>query len=219
MLQWLNTLSVDDVTAVDVAGVRTSTTGSRASGRPGHMVLATSGSSGKCSFLNQTRGDDRAEEAPLPPQRRLAAGARRARTPAGAGRCSGSGRSRAPTARSPRPTSMPRTGAGPGATFALGVEPLRIADVSRMAAMRKKLADGSAHAAGDRRVRSRGRRQGRRRAAAMLKLADTILDHRHEPMMLSGLWAQFLTLIARARERGIGDGEFHPKASSRAAAA
>jgi hypothetical protein len=29
--------------------------------------------------------------------------------------------------------------------------------------------------------------------------------------MLSGLWAQYMLLIARARERGIGDGEFHPQ--------
>jgi hypothetical protein len=30
-------------------------------------------------------------------------------------------------------------------------------------------------------------------------------------MMLSGMWAQYMALIARARERGIGDGEFHPQ--------
>ena len=32
----------------------------------------------------------------------------------------------------------------PGHTYALSDEPLRIAEVSRMAAMRKKMADGSA---------------------------------------------------------------------------
>jgi hypothetical protein len=31
------------------------------------MVLATSGSSGKCSFLNHTRGDVALKKAPLPP--------------------------------------------------------------------------------------------------------------------------------------------------------
>ena len=44
----------------------------------------------------------------------------------------------------------------------------------------------------------------------MLELADKVLDHRHEPIMLSGLWAQHM-VIQRARERGIGDGEFHPQ--------
>jgi hypothetical protein len=47
--------------------------------------------------------------------------------------------------------------------------------------------------------------------AAMLKLVDTILDRRREPMMVAGMWAQYMALIARARERGIGDGEFHPR--------
>jgi hypothetical protein len=31
------------------------------------------------------------------------------------------------------------------------------------------------------------------------------------PMLLSGMWAQYMVLIARARERGIGDAEFHPQ--------
>ena len=45
----------------------------------------------------------------------------------------------------------------------------------------------------------------------MRKLADKILDHRHEPIMISGLWAQHMMIIECARERGIGDGEFHPQ--------
>jgi len=56
--------------------------------------------------------------------------------------------------------------------------------------------------------------EAKRKAAqgreAMLGLVDKILDHRHEPLMISGMWAQYMMLIARARERGIGDGEFHP---------
>ena len=38
-----------------------------------------------------------------------------------------------------------------------------------------------------------------------------ILAHRHEPIILSGLWAQHLIIIRRARELGIADGEFHPQ--------
>jgi len=37
-----------------------------------------------------------------------------------------------------------------------------------------------------------------------------LLDRRHEPLFISGMWAQHMAIIGRARERGIGDGEFHP---------
>jgi hypothetical protein len=57
MLTWLNTLSVDDVSKVDVEGVKDVDDWIARLWEAGHMVLATSGSSGKCSFLNHTRGD------------------------------------------------------------------------------------------------------------------------------------------------------------------
>src|SRR5207244_6792693 len=95
----------------------------------------------------------------------------------------------------------------PGNTFSLTDEPLRIADVSRMAAMRKKMAEGTATPQEIADFEAETRRKATEGRAAMAKLADTILDHRHEPMMLSGMWAQYMALIARARERGTGDGE------------
>jgi hypothetical protein len=98
----------------------------------------------------------------------------------------------------------------PGQTHALTDDPLRIADVSRMAAMRKKMADGSAAPEEIAQFEQEAARKGAEGEARMLKLADAILDRRHEPIMIAGMWAQYMLLIARARERGIGDGEFHP---------
>jgi hypothetical protein len=46
---------------------------------------------------------------------------------------------------------------------------------------------------------------------ALQRLVDRILEHRHEPIVLSGLWAQHMAIIRRARELGIRDGEFHPR--------
>ena len=57
MLQWLQTLSVADVSNVDVNGVKDIDDWIARLWDAGHLVLATSGSSGKCSFLNHTRGD------------------------------------------------------------------------------------------------------------------------------------------------------------------
>jgi hypothetical protein len=57
MLQWLNTLSVADVSGVDVSGVRDVDDWLERLWDAGHAVIATSGTTGKCSFLNHTMGD------------------------------------------------------------------------------------------------------------------------------------------------------------------
>lgn len=57
MLTWLKTLSAQDPTTVDVTGVTGVDDWIERLEQAGHLVLATSGSSGKCSFLNATRND------------------------------------------------------------------------------------------------------------------------------------------------------------------
>jgi len=80
-----------------------------------------------------------------------------------------------------------------------------------MAAMRKKMAQGDATPSEIAEFEQQAAQQGAEARTDMLRLADLILDHRHEPIYLTGLWAQHMMLIQRARERGIGDGEFHPQ--------
>jgi hypothetical protein len=210
MLQWLNTLSVDDVSGVDVNGVKDVDDWIARLWGSGHMVLATSGSSGKCSFLNHTRGDGELKKRHFRhsvawPFARPSADAKDARPVFWLGPIKG------PNSAIAAANINAENWGRPGATYALTDEPLRIADVSRMAAMRKKMADGSAAPQEIATFEAQAQRKASEGQAAMLKLADTILDHRHEPIMLSGLWAQHMALIARARELGIGDGEFHPQ--------
>ena len=89
--------------------------------------------------------------------------------------------------------------------------PLRMADVNRATAMRKKMADGSAMPGEIAAFEAEAAAKAERGRAEMLELADLILDHRGEPIMLSGMWAQHMMIVKRARERGIGDGRFHPE--------
>lgn len=204
MLQWLNTLSVADVTGVDVAGVGDVDDWIGRLWDAGHMVLATSGSSGKCSFLNHTRGDQAMKKrhfkhsvcwpfAKASPDRPVF----------------WLGPINGPNSAIEAARFNAENWGRPGATFVLTEEPLRIADVSRMAAMRKKMSDGSAAPQEIAAFEQNAAVRAAEGMAAMRKLADDILDRRHEPMMLTGMWAQYMALIARARERGIGDGEFH----------
>jgi hypothetical protein len=175
----------------------------------GHRVLATSGSSGKCSFLNQTAGDRAMKQRHFRhsvawPFARPGADASQARPVFWLGPIRG------PNSAIEAANINAANWGRPGATYALTDEPLRIADVSRMAAMRRKMADGTAAPQEIAAFEDEARRKGADGLAAMRRLADTILDRRHEPIMISGMWAQYMALIARARERGIGDGEFHP---------
>ena len=206
MLQWLNTLSVADVSGVDTAGVKDVDDWIARLWDAGHMVLATSGSSGKCSFLNHTRGDSALKKRHF----RHSVGwpfvkANADRTVFWLGPIKG------PNSAVEAANFNAENFGRPGQTHALTDAPLRIADVSRMAAMRKKMADGSATPQEIGAFEAEALRKASEGRAALNRLVDAILDHRHEPMLLSGMWAQYMVLIARARERGIGDAEFHPQ--------
>ena len=206
MLQWLNTLSVADVSGVDVAGVKDVDDWIARLWDAGHMVLATSGSSGKCSFLNHTRGDSSMKKRHF----RHSVGwpfvkANADRTVFWLGPIKG------PNSACEAANFNAENFGRPGQTHALTDAPLRIADVSRMAAMRKKMADGSATPQEIGAFEAEAVAKSAEGRAALNRLIDAILDHRHEPMLLSGMWAQYMVLIARARERGIGDAEFHPQ--------
>jgi hypothetical protein len=205
MLQWLGSLSVEDVSGVDVEGVTNVDEWLERLWDAGHAVIATSGSSGKVSFLNQTMAD-------------------RARKVRHFGRTSGwpfaradgdhvyfwlgpsSGRTSAVEAFLANAENWGR----PGEVHALSDEPLLISEVSTSAAFRTRMANGTATPDEIAEVERRGAAKAARVRVDLLGFADRIVAHRHQPIFVSGMWAQHLTIIERARELGVGDGEFHP---------
>lgn len=206
MLEWLGTLSVADVSNVDVTGVTNVDEWLDRLWDAGHAVIATSGSSGKCSFLNHTM-EDRANKTwhmrhtvgwPF-----VKAGEPRPFFWLGPLK----GRNSAIESA----ISNAQNWGKPGAIHSLTEQPLRISDVSRMAAMRTKMAAGTATPEEIESMNAGAAEQAARMRAEVNKVADTILAHRHEPIFLSGLWSQHMLIIQRARELGIGDGEFHPQ--------
>jgi hypothetical protein len=205
MLQWLDTLSVEDVTGVDVDGVTNVDEWLERLWEAGHAVIATSGSTGKCSFLNQTVGDrDRRTR-----HFRYSSGwpfARADQDHACFWLGPSSGRTSAVEAFRANAENWGR----PGAVHALSDEPLLISEVSEMAAFRTRMASGTATPDEIADVERRGEAKAARVRADLLEFADAIVAHRDEPIFLSGMWAQHLTIIERARELGVGDGEFHP---------
>lgn len=206
LLKWLDGLSVPDLMAIDIAGVTSVDEWLERLWAADHRVLATSGSSGKCSFLNHTAGDQESKKrhfkycAAWPVQV-----ASRDRPVFWMGQIAG-------------PNSAVEAGqfardnwGREGQFYTLTQEPLRISEVSRMASYRKKLADGSATPEEIASFEAESAAKGVRGSEDMTRFADAVLDRRHEPIYLMGFWAQHLAIIERARQRGIGDGDFNPR--------
>jgi hypothetical protein len=205
MSQWLNTLSVEDVSDVDVGGVTDVDAWLERLWDAGHAVIATSGSSGKCSFLNHTMGD-RARKT------------RHFKYSSGwpFTRSDGDhayfwlgpsvGRTSAVEAFVTNAENWGRS----GEIFALSDEPLLISEVSEMAAFRTRMATGTATPDEIADMERRAGLKSERVQVDLAKFTEKIVDYRDRPIFLSGMWSQHMMIIERARELGVGDGEFHP---------
>ena len=206
MLAWLQTLSVRKTADVEVEGVTDADDWIARLEAAGHHVLATSGTSGKCSFLNH---------APEDLERKLRHWRRALGWPwltPGQDRPFFSlGPSAGPNSAIESALIGAQVWAPPGDAHFLTDEPLRISDIAAGQALRKRMAEGTATPGEVQAFEEGAAQRGGRMIEAVRAFADQILERRHQPMTLTGLWSQHLTVIARARELGIPDGEFHPE--------
>lgn len=207
MLQWLGTLSVESTANVNVEGVRDIDEWVERLHAAGHRVLVTSGTSGKCSFLNQSTTD-------------LERKIRHFRHVTGWPYAQPANDRHyyflGPMKGANSAIEAARIGAAnwakPGGTHALTDEPLRITELTRAAVLRKRMAEGVASPAEIAQFEADGARKAATNRERLEALAADIFAHRDEPIFILGLWAQYMTLIELARARGIPDGDFHPHA-------
>lgn len=205
LLQWLQTLSVSDVSNTDVEDVRDVDDWITRLRAAGHLVLATSGSSGKVSFLNQTVGDREGKK------RHFARTMGWPFTKPNADRpYFALGPSQGFNSAIEAQQIQAEIWGRPGDIHFLTDEPLLIAEVSAMATLRKRMADGDATPGEIQKAEAAGAAKGARMNQALDQIADTIISHRHEPIVLGALWAQHMMIIDKARALGVEDGAFHP---------
>ena len=170
MLQWLNTLSVEDVTDVDVTGVSDVDEWLERLWDAGHAVIATSGSSGKCSFLNHTMGDRARKTRHF----KYSSGWPFARAD-GDHAYFWLGPSAGRTSAVEAFVANAENWGRPDEIFALSDEPLLISEISEMAAFRTPDGQRHGHAGRDRGRRARSAGQGRTRAGGPRQV------HREDP--------------------------------------
>ena len=207
MNAWLDTVSSQRVRDLDVDSVTDQDSWIDRLHDAGHMVMATSGTSGKNSFLPGTRGDiDFSMRAIVPSLAWNFGVAPRQDRPVFV-----LGPKYGPTRAPLYNRTMADAYGRENARFFLTEEPLRISDITEMAALRKAIADGTAMpsdiAAHEQRAAERAARMDERLA----ELIDAILDFRDEPQIISGFWPQLWTMLGTARRRGVPAGSFHPE--------
>jgi hypothetical protein len=198
---WLNTLSKVPVEGIDTQGIADSDEWIKRLHDAGHYVFATSGTSGKNSFLNQTAKDIAFSNKVTVP-RSVAQDRSRPVFVLGP--------RKAPNRASATFAHMVDVVGRPDAVYFLTDAELRISDLSAMARMRRRIGDGTATPSEIAEFEA-GLKLRRDFADQMLDgLIDKILAHRDEPMLLVGLTPQLFRVVEAARERGVPEGSFHP---------
>ena len=164
-------------------------------------MFATSGTSGKNSFLNQTAKDIAFSNKVTVPKSVAQDRSRPVFV---------LGPRKAPNRASATFSHMVDVVGRPDAVYFLTDAELRISDLSAMARMRRRIGDGTATPSEIAEFEA-GLKLRRDFADQMLDgLIDKILAHRDEPMLLVGLTPQLFRVVEAAQERGIPEGSFHP---------
>lgn len=198
---WLSTLAKYPVGNVNVDGVRDADEWIARLHDAGHYVFATSGTSGKSSFLDQSAKDVAfANKLFIPARLRNAP-----RRPVFV-----LGPRKAPNRASASFNHVVAVCGRPDAVYFLTDAELRITDLSQMTRMRRKIGEGTATPSEISEFEQDMKLRQNASQAMLGSIADAIMKHRHEPIILFGLTPQLWTVVEAARARGLPDGCFHP---------
>ena len=206
MLQWLNTLCTRDPRNIDLTGVDPIDDFLDRLKANGHGILASTGTTGKNSFLDSTP-EDRARK-----YRHLRVGmswpgpiADKSRKVFWAGPAEGFNGSVEIA------QMIGEMWARPGEFHPFRMGPLLLSEATEMAVFGQRMAAGEASPDEIASFKARAAEKAKAGEAAMDEFTEALLANRHEPIVMGGFWAQVMQTIQRARELGIKDGDWHPE--------
>lgn len=200
MNAWLGTLSKYPVEGVNLEGVQDADEWIKRLHAAGHYVFATSGTSGKNSFINQSLSDVEFSNKMLFP-----VGAKQDRSlPIFV-----LGPRKAPNRASAAFNNMVEKCGLPGSVYFLSDDEMRITDLSRMARLRKKIGEGTAAPSEISAFEQATKTRAATGKEAMARMTDLILRHREAPSIIVGLTPQLYQVMEVARAQGLSDGCFH----------
>jgi len=203
LTKWYETLSAVPIN-VDVSAVESVDDWVDTLWSAGHYLYATSGTTGKCSFLNHTRGEREFVEAfwrnctGWPDT--LVPGKDKMRYYAGVPE-------EGPQAPMHWFKYIGEVFGHEGQRFHFGREPVRVSFLNRVGAMRKAISSGEASAADIAQYEQDMAGREKAMIADIRAMAEDISEHRHESLLI-GTWQIMEDIINIARENGVQDGDF-----------
>ncbi|TAK69695.1 MAG: hypothetical protein EPO13_07525 [Actinomycetota bacterium] len=206
MTTWLKTLSAVDGDEVNVEGVKDVDDWLDRLADAGHFIVASSGTTGKSSFLDNSAKD--IERIQYIPQKTFA------------------WPRQIPHDNSRMLVSMGRTVKGrfrgyynhigrtkylakPDASYSID-EAAPLAELSRLAALRAAIGAGTATPSDVQEYEGLSRGADERLFASLGRLAEIIVERHDEPMLIMGLWPYAYQMVEVARKRGWESANAHP---------
>jgi hypothetical protein len=206
MNTWLDSLSSERVDGIDLDGVRDQDDWIERLHAKDHLVFVSSGTTGKSSFLPATPSDRdfslKFLEVTL--DRNRGRGRRNDRAVFVLGPKYG------PNRAALHFRTMAEMFGRPDATYFLTEEPMRVADLSRMADLRRRITDGTAKPSEIAAFEKESADNQRLMDERLDRLIDGVIEHHDEPMIIAGFWAQYWQIVQRAQAKGLKAGDFHP---------
>jgi hypothetical protein len=209
MNKWLATLTTQTIGSIDLSDITDTDAWVARMAEHGHNVLLSSGTSGKSSFLNRSDADIEFNHLATVNIIRLM-------------------NDIGPEERLPIFLLGPRNGShifisimhkfaallgDPEATYWLSELELTEEDLKRQALLRARVGDGSATPGEIQELEERARERQQHMSTAMANIAENLERHKHEKLMIAGLWLPHFMFMEAAHARGIGDGELNPQST------
>lgn len=210
MNRWLDTLSTERLGEIDVSDIKDADSWIARLTEHGHNIVVSSGTSGKNSFLNRSDGDIAMSCASVVQNVALTQGIEIGAKDRPVILI---GPSEGPYVFVTLMRALAESFARPGQAYWLSDIALTEADTQRQGELRRKANDGSATPNELRELEDTARARQVEMQKAIGELADKLVQHKDEPVMIIGLWAPHFMLIEEARSRGMKDGELHPQST------
>jgi hypothetical protein len=205
---WLQTLTSTPITGVDLEGVKDVDDWIARLADAGHHLFASSGTSGKCSFLNQSAEDValamkayeqsfRAEWGDMMPSADRTAFV--FFPPTGVHRLC-----------TPNHYFFTHHVAAPDEAHFVSQEPLLANPGIRAGQLRRAIAAGTALPEEISAFEAENEARATKMDADINAFMDKIYENRHKPLALGVMWPQAFKIVEAMRARGVKDGEMHP---------
>lgn len=207
MVSWLRALSALPVGSIDLDGVTDVDDWLERLHAAGHYVISSSGTSGKCSFLDQSAGDRQITRAMERTNLRWSFGIEALQDRA----VFVLGPSRGTNRFVDIFHGLVENFGRPGLSRFLSDEPVSVVAANRFGALRRAMAENRATPSDLAEAEAFAAERQQAMLADLGSLVDAICAARDQPAILFGTWLQHWTIVQEALARGVDGGGFHPE--------